>query len=66
MITVRYLDPKLQELIEVDIDDTSINVPEYLNNLHKNYLCKDFCNGENCKIWLKISEDNYILMGIAD
>jgi hypothetical protein len=66
MITIRYIDPYTKESIEETLDDSVVNVPEYTINLHKNYLCKDYCNGENCKIWLKTPAGEYILMGVAD
>ena len=65
MITFKYKDINSNELVEQTLDNTQINVPEYLKNFHKNYLCKDVCNGENCKIWIKVG-DEFILAGIED
>jgi hypothetical protein len=64
MITIKYIDPNtLLEVIEnLEI---SMNVPEYIQNLHKNLLCKDYCNGENCKVWM-FRNDDWTLLGVPD
>jgi hypothetical protein len=65
MITIKYIDPITQLETTSDIDESTTNVTEYIKNLHKNYLCKDICNGENCRVWLKRG-DEYLLMGVQD
>ena len=64
MITIKYIDPNtLLEVIENL--EVSINVPEYIQNLHKTLLCKDYCNGENCKVWM-FRNDDWTLLGVPD
>ncbi len=65
MITIKYVDPITNVDVEQELDDSVINVPEYISDLHKNYLCKNICTGENCKVWLKTGSE-YILMGVMD
>ena len=65
MITIKYVDPNSNQEIEKILDESKINVDDYVKGLHKNYLCKNICNGENCKIWLK-RNDEYILIGVED
>lgn len=68
MIKIKYQNPENPEtFLYSQIDDTSVNVDEYLKNLHRTQLCddKNSCSGENCKIWMDI-EGEYVLVGIDD
>jgi hypothetical protein len=62
---IKFIDPISKNEIIEDLDDTTIDIAEYTANIHKTLLCKDICNGENCKIWIKINEE-FILAGIQD
>lgn len=64
MIRIKYVDPNTKLEVIEDLD-TTINIPQYIENLHKNFLCKDICTGENCRVWMFRNED-WILMGISD
>lgn len=65
MIRIKYVDPNSKLEIVETLDDSIINVSEYSINLHKNYLCKNECNGENCKIWQEVN-GNFMLIGVQD
>lgn len=65
MIRIKYIDPISKIEILETIDDTTIDLIEYTANLHKNYLCKDECNGENCKIWVEVNGE-FVLAGVTD
>jgi len=65
MITIKYIDPISKLEIYEEINELETNLIEYTVNLHKNKLCKNFCDGENCKIWIKVNQ-KFILAGIQD
>ena len=64
MITIKYVDPNTKLEVIEDLE-VSINVAEYIENLHKNFLCKDICTGENCKVWM-FRNDDWTLLGVPD
>jgi hypothetical protein len=64
MTTIKYIDPNTKLEVIEDLE-VSINVPEYIQNLHKNFLCKDICTGENCKVWM-FRNDDWTLLGVPD
>lgn len=65
MITITYIHPISKNEIVEHVDEQATDISKYTTNIHKNLLCKDFCNGENCKIWIKIG-DEFVLAGIQD
>lgn len=65
MTTIKYIDPITKEEVIKSLDLDSLSLDHYLRDLHKNYLCKNYCNGQNCRIWIKISDD-FVLAGIED
>lgn len=65
MITIKYIDPISKNEIIEDLDEYITDISEYTADIHKNILCKDVCNGENCKIWIKINNE-FVLAGIQD
>jgi hypothetical protein len=64
MTIIKYIDPNTKLEVIEDLE-VSINVPEYIQNLHKNFLCKDICTGENCKVWM-FRNDDWTLLGVPD
>ena len=64
MTIIKYIDPNTKLEVIEDLE-VSINVPEYIQNLHKNFLCKDICTGENCKVWMFRNND-WTLLGVPD
>lgn len=65
IISIKYIDPNTNNEIIEELDDSAINIPNYVKNLHKNYLCKDYCDGQNCRIWMYLN-NNWALMGVED
>lgn len=63
-IRIKYINPVTKIEIIEDLPQ-EYNVSEYIQNIHKNFLCKDFCNGENCKIWM-YRNDDWTLLGVPD
>jgi len=68
IVKIKYKNPdNLNEYIIEELDDELINVPTYCENLHKQKLCKDIsCDWENCKIWIAINNNEFVLAGIYD
>jgi len=65
MIKIKYVDPISKNDVIEELDDSIVDVGKYSINLHKTYLCKDECYGENCKIWQEVN-DRFILVGVQD
>jgi len=65
MIKIKYIHPTTKLEIFEDLDPNILNIPNYIENLHKNFLCKDICTGENCKVWM-YRNDDWTLLGVPD